>query len=145
MREVGVAGEVKYSSRTSAIFNVRFRDTEYPEDRFQPDPQQDHVAIEVLDRREKNARVAFHHKTFPRTSLFVAAEGSDYDFVNKESLAKIDELEKVLSAGTLDIAAATAKFKETGGSCRSCHQLYRVEDENNQYMLKPGSVAGVSN
>lgn len=64
--------------------------------------------------------------------------------MNKDALAKIDELEKVLSTGTLDVAAATAKFKETGGACRSCHQQYRVEDANNQYMLKPGSVAGVS-
>lgn len=85
--ELGVAGEVKYSSRTSALFNVRFRDSEYPEDRFQPDPQESHFEIQVLDRREKNARLSLHHKTFPRTSLFVAAEGSDYDFPNKESLA----------------------------------------------------------
>lgn len=85
--ELGVAGEVKYSSRTSALFNVRFRDSEYPEDRFQPDPQEAHFEIQVLDRREKNARLSLLHKTFPRTSLFVAAEGSDYDFPNKESLA----------------------------------------------------------
>jgi len=85
--EVGVGGEAKYSSRTSALFNVRFRNSEYPEDRYQPDPQEAHFAIQVLDRREKNARVSLHHKTFPRTSLFVAAEGSDYDFPNKESLA----------------------------------------------------------
>jgi hypothetical protein len=80
--EYGVAGEVKYSSRTSGLFTVRLRDTEYPENRFQPDSQSNHIAVQVLDRREKNARVSMLHKTFPRTSLFIAAEGSDYEFPN---------------------------------------------------------------
>lgn len=85
--EYGVAGEVKYSSRTSGLFTVRMRDTEYPENRFQPDPEGVHIPVQVLDRREKNARLSMLHKTFPRTSLFVAAEGSDYEFDNKASLA----------------------------------------------------------
>jgi hypothetical protein len=80
--EYGVSGEVKYSSRTSGLFTVRVRDTEYPEDRFQPDPEGNHIAVQVLDRREKNLRLSMLHKTFPRTSLFVAAEGSDYEFDN---------------------------------------------------------------
>ena len=55
-----------------------------------------------------------------------------------------DELEKTLSAQPFDISAATAKFKETGGSCRACHQQYRAEDADNNYILKPGSVAGIT-
>lgn len=85
--EYGVSGEVKYSSRTSGLFTVRLRDTEYPEDRFQPDPEGTHIAVQVLDRREKNARLSMLHKTFPRTSLFVAAEGSEYEFDNKAAYA----------------------------------------------------------
>ncbi|MGZ5442998.1 MAG: outer membrane beta-barrel protein [Thermoanaerobaculia bacterium] len=85
--EYGVSGEVKYSSRTSGLFTVRLRDTAYPEDRFQPDPEGFHIPVQVLDRREKNARLSMLHKTFPQTSLFVAAEGSDYEFDNKASLA----------------------------------------------------------
>ena len=81
--EVGVGGELKYSSRTSALFTVRLRDTSYPLNRFQPDPEPDHIPIEVLDRDERNARLALHHKTFPRTALFVAGERSDYEFPNK--------------------------------------------------------------
>ena len=64
--------------------------------------------------------------------------------MNRESLAKLDELAKVLSADNLDTAAATAAFKAAGGACRSCHQQYRIEDDKNEYHLKPGSVAGVS-
>jgi len=85
--EYGVAGELKYSSRTSGLFTVRMRDTTYPENRFQPDPEGNHIAVQVLDRREKNVRLSALHKTFPRTSLFVAAEGSDYEFDRKAAYA----------------------------------------------------------
>jgi len=81
--EVGVGGEFKYSSRTSALFSVRASEIRYPENRFQPDPDPEHIPIEVLDREERNGRLALHHKTFPRTSLFVAGERSEYDFPNK--------------------------------------------------------------
>jgi cytochrome c556 len=77
-------------------------------------------------------------------SFWIEHKKDDAVKLNKEALAKIDELEKTLSAQPFDIATATAKFKETGGACRSCHQQYRAEDENNNYILKPGSVAGVS-
>jgi len=74
--EAGIGGEVKYSSRTSALFNVRLRDVTFPESRFQPEG----VPVNILDRKEKNGRLSLMHKTFPKTSLFVAAERSDYDF-----------------------------------------------------------------
>ena len=77
-------------------------------------------------------------------SFWVTHKKDDAVKLNKESLAKLDALDKVLSASSLDTAAATAAYKEAGGSCRACHSQYRVEDANNAYMLKPGSVAGVS-
>jgi cytochrome c556 len=77
-------------------------------------------------------------------SFWVTHKKDDAVKMNKESLAKLDELEKVLSTGSLDVAAATAAFKQAGGACRACHQQYRIEDDKNEYHLKPGSVAGVS-
>lgn len=77
-------------------------------------------------------------------SFWVTHKKDDAVKMNKESLAKLDALEKVLSADTLDVAAATAAFKEAGGACRACHQQYRTEDDKNEYHLKPGSVAGAS-
>jgi cytochrome c556 len=77
-------------------------------------------------------------------SFWVTHKKDDAVKMNKESLAKLDELEKVLSTGTLDVGAATAAFKQAGGACRACHQQYRIEDDKNEYHLKPGSVAGVS-
>ena len=74
--EAGVVGEFKYSSRTSMLFNIRAREVNFPEDRFQPE----NVPVNLLDRSETNGRVSLMHKTFPLTSLFVAAERSDYSF-----------------------------------------------------------------
>jgi hypothetical protein len=83
--EFGVATEFKYSSRTSALFNLRYRDTAYPTDRFQPKleelPQNtNYNPLQLLNRNERNARGSILHKTFPLTSLFVAAEVSNYGF-----------------------------------------------------------------
>ncbi|HWW61678.1 MAG TPA: hypothetical protein VN181_09955 [Thermoanaerobaculia bacterium] len=74
--EVGVSGEFKYSSKTSSLFSVRHRVTEYPDDRFQPVD----IPINLLARSENNFRLALHHRTFPRTSLRVASELSVYNF-----------------------------------------------------------------
>lgn len=83
-RSTGVAGEFKYSSRTSALFNVNYRDAEYPPDRYQPRQTGSTAAIPVflLDRTERNGRVSVMHKTFPLTSLFAAAEVSNYQFAS---------------------------------------------------------------
>jgi hypothetical protein len=83
--ETGVSGEAKYSSRTSGLFTIRYRDTSYPNNRFQPDletlPQtDDYNPVHLLDRNERNARASIVHKTFPLTSLFVSAEVSNYGF-----------------------------------------------------------------
>ena len=59
---------------------------------------------------------------------------------NKDVIAKIEEAEKLLSAPTPDPAAATAAVKQIGPACRSCHEVYRVRDADNNWVLKPGSV-----
>jgi hypothetical protein len=74
--ETGLAGEFKYSSRTSMQFAGRYREQRFPDDRFEPGD----TPLALLDRSERNVRAAFLHKTFPLTSLFVAAEGSNYGF-----------------------------------------------------------------
>ncbi len=74
----GVSGELKYSSRTSATFNAATLKSAYPLDKIQPTD----VPIEVLDRTGHNYRIAFNHKTFPLTSLFLTTEFSDYSFPN---------------------------------------------------------------
>jgi len=77
-RETGVSGELKYSSRTSALFSARFRNADYPLDRLQPEKDRD--LLLNLDRSEHNYRISALNKTFPLTSLLVAAEHSIYSF-----------------------------------------------------------------
>lgn len=77
-RQAGVAGEFKYSSRTSALFSARYRDARYPLNRLQPEKDRD--LLVDLDRTEHNYRVSALHKTFPITSLIVAAEQGNYTF-----------------------------------------------------------------
>lgn len=79
--EAGVAGEFKYSSRTSALFSGNVRDTTYPTSRYQPNTAAGtRLALQRLDRKETNGRVSLLHRTFPLTSLFIAGELSNYKF-----------------------------------------------------------------
>ena len=77
-------------------------------------------------------------------SFWIEHKKDDAVKMNKESLEKLQALDKLLNKASFDVATATAAFKEAGGACRACHQQYRVEDANNEYSLKPGSVPGVS-
>jgi hypothetical protein len=86
--ETGLGTELKYSSKTSALLSLRFGESTYPLDRYQPFGSPDITGesgllpLQQLDRKEINARVGVLHKTFPRTSLFVATEGSEYEFLS---------------------------------------------------------------
>ena len=59
---------------------------------------------------------------------------------NKDTIAKIEQVEKLVSADPVDPAAAAAAMKEVGGACRSCHTVYRTRDADNKYIIKPGSL-----
>ena len=79
-REAGVSAEIKYSSRTSALFTARYRDAHYPIDRLQPVDFRTQLGL--LDRTEHGYRLSGIHKTFPLTSILVAAEQGRYAFRN---------------------------------------------------------------
>jgi cytochrome c556 len=102
-------------------------------------------AIQSGNAADAKAQLAIVRQAVADSQEFwVVHKKEDAVKLNKESLAKLDALEKVLSAGAFDAGAATAAYKEAGGGCRSCHMQYRAEDENNAYILKPGSVAGIT-
>lgn len=62
---------------------------------------------------------------------------------NKETLAKIEVVEKMLAAPAPDAPAIQAAFKQQiGPACRQCHEKYRVRDAENNWILKPGSIEG---
>jgi len=60
---------------------------------------------------------------------------------NKEAVAKIEAVEKMLSSATPDGQAIAASLKQdVGTACRQCHEKYRVRDAENNWVLKPGSI-----
>src|ERR1044071_6694031 len=59
---------------------------------------------------------------------------------SKDSIAKVTAVEEALAAPAPDQQAVLAAFKAVGGTCGACHKTYRVQDENMQYILKPGSI-----
>ena len=58
----------------------------------------------------------------------------------KDGLTKIDALDKLLSAGTVDQMAAQAAAKEVQGSCGACHKQYREGDKQTGFKFKAGVI-----
>ena len=57
----------------------------------------------------------------------------------KDGLTRIDALDKLLSAPTVDQMAAQAAAKEFGGNtCGACHKRYREGDAQTGFRFKPG-------
>jgi len=57
----------------------------------------------------------------------------------KDGLTRLDALDKMLSAGTVDQMAAQAAAKEFGGAtCGACHKTYREGDNQTGFRFKPG-------
>jgi cytochrome c556 len=75
-------------------------------------------------------------------SFWIEHNKDDAVKMNKETLAKMEALEKIVATDTVDVPAAEAAMKEVGASCRSCHQQYRATDAENNFILKPGSIGG---
>ena len=73
-------------------------------------------------------------------NFWVEKKRDDALEMNRDTIEKIDALDKALSAEAPDRGAATAALKEVGGSCRTCHQKYRTTDSEENYIIKPGSL-----
>ena len=73
-------------------------------------------------------------------NFWVANKKDDAIAMSKDAIAKITALEQAVSAAAPDQMAALAALKAAGGTCAACHKTYRVQDENMQYILKPGTV-----
>ena len=73
-------------------------------------------------------------------NFWVANKKDDAVAFSKDSIAKITALEQAVSAPMPDQQAALAALKAAGGTCGACHKTSRVQDENMQYILKPGTV-----
>ena len=59
----------------------------------------------------------------------------------KDGVTRIDALDKMLSAATVDQAAAQAAAKElAGNTCAACHKLYREGDNQTGFRFRPGVI-----
>ena len=57
----------------------------------------------------------------------------------KDGLTRLDALDKILGATTIDQMAAQAAAKEFGGNtCAPCHKQYRDGDAQSGFRFKPG-------
>ena len=73
--------------------------------------------------------------------FWVVNKKDDAIAANKETVAKIEVVEKLLTGPSPDPQAIGAAMKqEVGAACRQCHEKYRVRDADNNWVLKPGSV-----
>src|SRR5262245_20303283 len=75
-------------------------------------------------------------------TFWVANKRTDAIQFTRTVLRKLDGLDKLLSASTLDSTAALEAVKDLNQSCTDCHKVYRTTDEDGRYILKPGSVPG---
>jgi len=55
-------------------------------------------------------------------------------------LAKIDDLEKTLAVEAPDKATVANAYDAVSGACRNCHRVYRATDEENNFVIKPGTL-----
>jgi cytochrome c556 len=74
-------------------------------------------------------------------SFWVLNKKDDAVKMNKESLAKLESFEKLLTGDKVDPAVAPA-MKEVGGTCSACHKQYREQDAEGNYKIKAGSIGG---
>jgi len=111
----GASGELKYSSRTSALFTALYRDEKYPLNRLQPAELRTILPL-LMDRTEHNYRFSAVHKTFPITSVLLAAERSDYAFAHspaRDSRREYFGVGAVLDNGTTILRAEAGPGKLT--------------------------------
>src|ERR1051325_5063996 len=74
-------------------------------------------------------------------NFWVVKKREDATKFTQETLTKIDGLKKLLDAKTPDAMAITTSYREVGTACATCHRVYRTTDDNNNFILKPGTVS----
>jgi hypothetical protein len=59
----------------------------------------------------------------------------------KDTVSKLDVAIKA-AGGTPDAVALQTAVRDATMTCRNCHMVYRVQDAEKNYMLKPGTIGG---
>jgi cytochrome c556 len=98
-------------------------------------------AVQSGNFADAKAQVAIVKATLADAENFwVMNKKDDAIAFSKDAVSKVTAVEQALSAPMPDQQAVLAAQKMVGGTCGACHKTYRAQDENMQYILKPGSV-----
>ena len=93
-------------------------------------------------RRVRDARtqVATLRQNFTSLQGFwMGKKKEDAVAIIKDGLTRLDALDKILAAPTVDQMAAQAAAKEFGGNtCARCHKQYREGDAQSGFRFAPG-------
>jgi cytochrome c556 len=89
---------------------------------------------------EARTHVATLRQNFTALQGFWAGKKKDDAVaILKDGLTRLDALDKMLGAATVDQMAAQAAAKEFGGNtCGACHKLYREGDAQTGFKFKAG-------
>ena len=71
-------------------------------------------------------------------AFWTARNRDDAVGIVKDALTRIDALDQMLAAPTVDQMAAQATAKQVQGSCGACHKLYREGDNDTGFRFIPG-------
>lgn len=106
--EVGNESEIAFSSRTTVLTGVSFRDIKYPDGEIDSPFNLDEVTR--LERQESKVWATVRHRTFPVTSTSFGFARENYDFTNSE----FDGERNQLFAGAQRETARTTMRSEVG-------------------------------
>jgi cytochrome c556 len=111
--------------------------------KVQPAMQAAQKALKAESYADTRAQLAIVKQAMVDSHEFwVIHKKDDAIKTNEETVAKLETVDKLLSATPVDTAAVQAALKEMGASCNACHKTYRARDEQNNYIIKPGSIGG---
>jgi cytochrome c556 len=96
------------------------------------------AAASYADARTQLATLRTNYMTLQ--GLWASVKKDDAVAVVKDGLTRLDALDKMLSAATVDQMAAQGAVKEfQGATCGACHKLYREGDgKTTPYSFKAG-------
>jgi hypothetical protein len=99
-------------------------------------------AINSGDFAEGTKQLALVKKALEDSREFwITHKKDDAIAANKETVGKLEDVQKMLTMPTPDGTAVMAAMKQqVGPACRQCHEKYRVRDAENNWVLKPGSI-----
>jgi cytochrome c556 len=91
----------------------------------------DYAGAQKQTKEMKEALVDAH-------GFWVSKKKADAVKFSLDTQAKLDALDKALSAK--DATAISTAQRDVAVACGTCHKTYRATDDNNKFIIKPGTI-----